>query len=138
MRATLTVRVRGADGQLLLVSKDGLPAGIVPILGDDFTHTFAATRDPVSGPLGTFWRVDTFDLQSLTTIGNPVFLQGAAAASRPAAAPRSTAMAAPAHPGHRRTRRRRSPRCWPRSSGPSRRSWPWRAAPDAIRCRRHG
>ncbi len=73
--ATLDVHVRGADGQLLFVSKDGLPVGVVPIVGDDFRTTVAATRDPASGPLGTFWRVDTADLQSLTTIGNPVFLE---------------------------------------------------------------
>ncbi len=73
--ATLDVHVRGADGQLLFVSKDGFPAGVVPIVGDDFRTTVAATRDPGSGPLGTFWRIDTADLQSLTTIGNPVFLQ---------------------------------------------------------------
>jgi hypothetical protein len=74
--ATLDVHVRGGDGQLLFVSKDGLPAGVVPIVGDDFRTSIAATRDAGSGPLGTFWRVDTADLQSLTTIGNPVFLQG--------------------------------------------------------------
>ncbi len=72
--ATVTVHVRGAAGQALHVSKDGLPAAIVPIPSDDFTHTFLATRDAGSGPLGTFWRVDTFDLESVTTIGNPVFL----------------------------------------------------------------
>ena len=87
--AAVTVRVRGGAGQLLHVSGDGLPAGIVPISSDDFTHTFAATRSPLSGPLGTFWRVDTFDLSSVTTIGNPVFL--AVPTTRPAPAVPTTA-----------------------------------------------
>jgi hypothetical protein len=78
--AQVTVRVRGGSGQLLSITRDGLPAGVVPITGDDFTHTFTATREPTSGPLGTFWRVDTLALTSgtssphLTTIGNPIFL----------------------------------------------------------------
>jgi hypothetical protein len=78
--AQVTVRVQHAEGQLLSITKDGLPAGVVPITSDDFTHTFAATRSTSSGPLGTFWRVDTLALTDgssspyLTTIGNPVFL----------------------------------------------------------------
>jgi hypothetical protein len=78
--ATVTVRVRGGAGQLLSITRDGLPAAAVPVTSDDFTHTFTATRSPGSGPLGTFWRVDTLALTSgtsspyLTTIGNPVFL----------------------------------------------------------------
>lgn len=78
--ASLEVEVEGADGQTLVVTRDGLPAGLVPITGDDFRTTVAATRDPGSGPLGTFWRVDTVDPQGYTTIGNPVFL---AAGPRP-------------------------------------------------------
>ena len=91
--ATVTVRVKGAQGQLLHVSQDGLPAGIVPISSDDFIHTFTAGRTPSSGPLGTFWRVDTSDLQSITTIGNPIFL--ADPAKRPAATPVTTVPAPP-------------------------------------------
>jgi hypothetical protein len=78
--AQVTVRVTGASGQLLAVTRDGLPSAVVPITSDDFTHTFVATRSDASGPLGTFWRVDTLALTSgssspyLTTIGNPVFL----------------------------------------------------------------
>ncbi|MDP1821004.1 MAG: CehA/McbA family metallohydrolase [Acidimicrobiales bacterium] len=81
--ATVRVRVRGAAGQALHVSRDGLPADIVPIPSDDVTHTFVATRSPGSGPLGTFWRVDTVDLRSITTIGNPIFLAGAGAGAGP-------------------------------------------------------
>ncbi|HJR25198.1 MAG TPA: CehA/McbA family metallohydrolase, partial [Acidimicrobiales bacterium] len=87
--ATVTVRVQGAAGQALHVSRDGLPADIVPITSADQTHTFLATRDPASGPLGTFWRVDTFDLESVTTIGNPVFLQPPGSAP-PTTTPAST------------------------------------------------
>jgi hypothetical protein len=82
--ATMTVHVRGAAGQVLAITRDGLPAGLVPITGDDETHTFSTDRVPTSGPLGTFWRVDTLDLQSLTTIGNPVFLRDPAARPAPA------------------------------------------------------
>ena len=73
-RAEVTVRVRGGDGQLLRISRDGDVVALVPIAGADATHTFEANRASSSGPLGTFWRVDTLDLRSLTTIGNPVFL----------------------------------------------------------------
>jgi hypothetical protein len=78
--AEVTVEVRRAAGQLLVISRDGTPIDVRPIEGDDDTHTFTATRDPGSGPLGTFWRVDTVALGSathgpyLTTIANPVFL----------------------------------------------------------------
>lgn len=85
--AALEVHVSGADGQTIVVTKDGLPAGLVPVVGDDFRTTIPATRDPGSGPLGTFWRVDTTDLQGYTTIGNPVFLSGAAAPATTVAPP---------------------------------------------------
>jgi hypothetical protein len=75
-RATVAVRVRGGAGQALHVSRDGLPVDVVPLRDGDVTHTFTATRAPGSGPLGTFWRVDTFDVASVTTIGNPIFLAG--------------------------------------------------------------
>jgi hypothetical protein len=91
--AQVTVRIRGGADQLLSITKDGLPAGVVPITSDDFTHTFAATRSSSSGPLGTFWRVDTLALTNgsstpyLTTIGNPIFLAaGAATPGTPAPA----------------------------------------------------
>jgi hypothetical protein len=73
------------------VTRDGLPVAVVPVTGDDFTHTFTADRSVLSGPLGSFWRVDTFDLSSLTTIGNPVFLQDPARRPVAVAAPCATA-----------------------------------------------
>lgn len=78
--ATVTVRVTGAAGQALLITRDGGPAGVVPITSNDFTHAFTALRSPTSGPLGTFWRVDTLAPPTassgpyLSTIGNPIFL----------------------------------------------------------------
>lgn len=84
-RATMTVRVRGAEGQLLRITRDGLLVGVVPVVGDDLTHSFPADRSPTGGPLGSFWRVDTADLRSLTTIGNPIFLDDPA--ERPAGNP---------------------------------------------------
>jgi hypothetical protein len=78
--AEVAVRIEGADGQLLLITKDGVPVDVVPVASDDATHTFTATRDPGSGPLGTFWRVDTLapgdedNAAYYTTIANPIFL----------------------------------------------------------------
>lgn len=73
-RATIDVTVRGGDGHLLRITRDGDIVGLVPIASDDFTHRIDASTVDGSGPLGTFWRVDTLDAQSLTTISNPVFL----------------------------------------------------------------
>lgn len=89
--AKVTVRVDGALGQTLLITRDGLPVGSVPITSDRFTYTFHALRTPTSGPLGTFWRVDTrapggptlsaagvpngMHGAYLSTIGNPIFLK---------------------------------------------------------------
>lgn len=42
---------------------------------DPFVHRLRVERRDDSGPLGSFYRVETQDAQSLTTIGNPVFLQ---------------------------------------------------------------
>ena len=102
--AEVSVRVTGGDGQLLLLSRDGLPAGAVPITGDDWTHTFTADQVPTSGPLGTFWRVDTLVPASgsaaahLSTIGNPFFLVDPTAPDEPAgpdATPPGPAVTAP-------------------------------------------
>lgn len=73
-RADIEVTVTGASGQVLRITRDGDVVGVVPITADPFTHVIEATTAPGSGPLGTFWRVDTADTQSLTTIANPVFL----------------------------------------------------------------
>jgi hypothetical protein len=95
-RARLAVRVRGGAGQTLVVTRDGLPAGLLPITGQDQTLEVDAARDPSSGKLGTFWRVDTVDSQGYTTIGNPVFLQDPA--RRPAARTAPSTAAAPELP----------------------------------------
>jgi hypothetical protein len=74
--ATLTVTVRGGMGQLLRILVNGLPILHLPIVSDPFTHTQPIARVPLlESPLGTAWRVETLDAQSLTTIGNPVFLK---------------------------------------------------------------
>jgi hypothetical protein len=81
--ATLEVTVRGGAGQQLVLSRDGEPFGDpVPIDAEPFTYTAPVLRDDASGPLGTFFRVDTRDTRTYTTIGNPVFL--ADRASQPA------------------------------------------------------
>jgi hypothetical protein len=96
--ATVTVTVTGAEGQLLLVSRNGQAEGApVPITADPFTHTFEASRADDEGPLGTFWRVDTQTLDPtpvLTTIGNPVFLAGPGAEPSPDDGSRSSVGAA--------------------------------------------
>ena len=86
-QATIDVTVTGADGQFLRVSRDGDVVDLVPISGDSWTHRIAATAVDGSGPLGTFWRVDTLDLQSLTTIANPVFLRPGATGGAPSEDP---------------------------------------------------
>jgi len=73
--ATLEVTVTGAQGQRLRILQNGNQVLEVPIISDPFTHSQAINRSPQEGPLGTFWRVETLDQDSLTTIGNPVFLR---------------------------------------------------------------
>ena len=73
----LRTTVTGAAGQLLSFSANGSVQAVVPILSDPFVDEREVQRQPGSeGPLGTFWRVETRDLQSRTAIGNPVFLRG--------------------------------------------------------------
>ncbi len=72
----LQVRVSGGQGQSLHYLRDGRVVAIVPITSDDFVDRREVTRAPSSeGPLGTIWRIETRDLASRTTLGNPVFLQ---------------------------------------------------------------
>lgn len=73
--ATLTVTVTDGDGQVMRIIQNGQVVNLVPISGNPFVYEQAITRGSGEGPLGTYWRVDTLDYQSLTTIGNPVFLQ---------------------------------------------------------------
>lgn len=75
-QATMAVTVRGGANQILRVLANDLPLLHLPITGDPFTHTQPIARVPLmESPLGTTWRVETLDAQSLTTIGNPVFLK---------------------------------------------------------------
>jgi hypothetical protein len=74
--AEVTVTVAGGAGQVLRIVRNGEDLATVPVAGDRFTHTFAAERAAADGPLGTWYRVETFDARSRTTIGNPVFLDG--------------------------------------------------------------
>ena len=94
-QAQITVTVRGGQGQVLLVNRNGDAAGL-PVLidADPFTYTFLAARDAsTEGPLGTFWRFDTEATRAdvvgtfLTTIGNPVFLAGPAGSGTPVPGP---------------------------------------------------
>lgn len=74
--ATLKVTVTGGQGQVLNYLRNGLIVQAVPITADPFTHSRAISRLRLNeGPLGTAWRVETRDLSSRTTIGNPVFLK---------------------------------------------------------------
>lgn len=72
--AEVTATVRGGSGQELTVLANGENVETVPIDADPFTYTFTADRRADEGPLGTFWRVETADAESLTTISNPIFL----------------------------------------------------------------
>lgn len=86
--AEVEVTVTGGDGQSLRVLRNGDEMEVVAVEGDDFTYTFTADRTADEGPLGTFWGIETFDSESITTIANPVFLadRPARVADRPAPA----------------------------------------------------
>jgi hypothetical protein len=60
----------------LRVIRNGEVIENIPVTDDPFVHCFSAGRVTGEGPLGTWYRVETFDARSLTTIGNPVFLTG--------------------------------------------------------------
>lgn len=74
--AEVAVTVTRGKGQSLRIIRNGDDLATVPVGTDPFTHTFAAERVAGEGPLGTWYRVETFDARSRTTIGNPVFLAG--------------------------------------------------------------
>ena len=97
--AQITVHVVGGSGQLLTIFRNASVAALpVPITSDDFTYSFAAARSSDEGPLGTFYRVQTGDLQSITTIGNPMFLTGARAVTPSSPCAASAAAVAAAAP----------------------------------------
>ncbi|MGH9222490.1 MAG: CehA/McbA family metallohydrolase, partial [Acidimicrobiales bacterium] len=73
--AELRVMVRGGKGQTLRLVRNGDELFTVPVAADAFEHTFTVRRHGGEGPLGTWYRAETFDRRSRTTIGNPVFLQ---------------------------------------------------------------
>lgn len=78
-QAFLTVTVAGGAGQYLRLIQNGQEVLVLPVAGAEQTWTLPIARNPATeGPLGTFWRVETYDQQSVTTIGNPVFLTGSA------------------------------------------------------------
>lgn len=86
--ATVTIGVRGGEGQVLSVRRNGTEVERVPVTTADFTHTVRATRAGDEGPLGTFWGAEVLDTTRFpgtdvpTVIANPVFL-----ADRPAPDP---------------------------------------------------
>lgn len=74
-KVAVRVSVRAGGGQSLRVIRNGEEVEVVRIREEHFAHEITATRMPADeGPLGTWWRVETFDDRSRTTIGNPVFL----------------------------------------------------------------
>src|SRR5690606_38437760 len=104
--AELRVRDTGAEGERLVVTRNGEPFGApIAVTSDPFTTTVPVARDPArEGPLGTWVRVDTIRavevvdgvalpdqvvdlpldvpatadvLRLPTTIANPIFLTGA-------------------------------------------------------------
>ena len=84
-RAELSITVRGGDGQVLSIRRNGTEVERVPVTGDTFTHTVPAARSADEGPLGTFWGAEVLDLDRFpgsevpTVIANPVFLADRAA-----------------------------------------------------------
>ena len=92
---TLKTTVTGASGQFLSYYSNGLvqatsltlpasvplpngvpvPVRTVLISGDPFVDEYVVGHNINEGPLGTYWRVETRDLQKRTTLGNPIFLK---------------------------------------------------------------
>lgn len=87
-KVEVTVSVKGGAGQSLRIIRNGTETKVVRIPDDDSRHRFVATRAPDEGPSGTWYRVETFDDRSRTTIGNPIFLMDETPPS-PAATPPS-------------------------------------------------
>jgi hypothetical protein len=77
--AEVGVTVRAGNGQSLRIVSNGTDLETVPITDDPFYYTFTASRAAGEGPLGTWYRVETFDAKGRTAIGNPVFLKQAPA-----------------------------------------------------------
>jgi hypothetical protein len=73
--AELQVTVLGAKGQSLRLVRNGEDLQTVPVTADPFEHTFQVGRVGLEGPLGTWYRIETFDAKGRTTVANPVFLQ---------------------------------------------------------------
>ena len=71
----LRVTVRNGKGETLRLIRNGDDLFTVPVTSDPFDHTWTVRRHGHEGPLGTWYRVETFDRRGRTTIGNPVFLQ---------------------------------------------------------------
>ncbi len=74
--ADVEVVVRRGVGQVVRVLRDGIEVDRVDVDTDDFTFGFTASRSTGSGPLGTFWGLETHDERGLTALANPVFLTG--------------------------------------------------------------
>ncbi|HEX2192067.1 MAG TPA: CehA/McbA family metallohydrolase [Acidimicrobiales bacterium] len=70
----VTVAVKGGSGQWLRVIRNGAELDVVRVTSDEFSHDFTARRVAREHGLDTWYRVETFDDRSRTTIGNPVYL----------------------------------------------------------------
>lgn len=76
MPVHFTTTVIGGSGQLLTYYRNGNLLATTLVLGSPFVDQRDIKRDPANeGPLGSFIRIETADLQSRTSIGNPIFLQ---------------------------------------------------------------
>jgi hypothetical protein len=74
-RARLRTVVSNGVGQTLRYYANGNLQLAIPVLTDPFVHEMEVGQRLGAGPLGTYWRVETADLRSRTTIGNPIFLK---------------------------------------------------------------
>jgi hypothetical protein len=72
---TLHIQVTGGNGQTLRVLRNGVLLTTVPVTSDSFSMDQPALRTPDEGPLGTYYRLETQDAMTRTTIGNPIFLR---------------------------------------------------------------
>ncbi len=87
--AQVRVAVKGGREQWLRVIRNGKELYALRVDSDQFGHRFTARRIARQDGLDTWYRVETFDERSRTTIGNPVYLGPARPApARPRRRPR--------------------------------------------------
>lgn len=73
--ADFTAHVTDGSGHALVIYQDGEEVNLVSITSDDFTYEFPGTAAETDNPLGSYYRIETRDVNGLlSTLGMPIFL----------------------------------------------------------------